>query len=312
MAVALTETQGSLREARPLLGIFLKIAATFVFTMMAIVGRSLGDTVPVGEVVFFRASAAFLPLLLWMVFKRIPFTTLKTAYPLLHARRATTGVLAMFTYFSALMYLPVADLTAIGFASPLIVVILAATVLGESIRIYRWSAVAIGFVGVLIMLMPHISREMQSGWGVTFALANAVFVAFTMIFIRGMSHTEPALTIAFYFQLSSAIVGALTLLFAWVTPDFGQGLALVALGILGGIGQILMTTSYRFAPASTLATFDYAAMIWAVILGWLVFREAPTTEIYVGAGIVFASGLFIAWRERMTASRDAGTSFEPK
>lgn len=251
-----------------------------------------------GEVVFFRASFAFVPLLTWMAIRRIPLTSLRTAYPILHARRATTGVLAMFTYFSALVYLPVADLTAIGFASPLIVVILAALVLGETVRIYRWSAVATGFVGVLIMLLPHLSGEMQSGWGVMLALANAVLVAFTMIFIRGMSHTEPALTIAFHFQLSSAVVSALTLLFAWVTPDAGQLLALVALGVLGGIGQLLMTTSYRHAQASTLASFEYAAMIWAVLLGWFVFNEAPATEVYVGAVIVFASGAFIAWREQ--------------
>jgi drug/metabolite transporter (DMT)-like permease len=252
----------------------------------------------VGEVVFFRAAFAFVPLLAWMAFRRIPLSSLRTAYPLLHARRATTGVLAMFTYFSALVYLPVADLTAIGFASPLIVVILAALVLGETVRFYRWSAVATGFIGVLIMLLPHLSGEMQSGWGVMFALANAVLVAFTMIFIRSMSQTEPALTIAFYFQLSSAVIGALTLLFAWVTPDPGQLLALIALGVLGGIGQLLMTTSYRHAPASTLASFEYAAMIWAVLLGWLVFSEAPSVEVYVGAAIVFASGVFIAWREQ--------------
>ncbi len=284
--------------ARPLVGIALKISATFVFTLMAIVGRSLGDAIPVGEVVFFRAAFAFVPLLAWMAIRRIPLSTLRTHYPLLHARRATTGVLAMFTYFSALVYLPVADLTAIGFASPLIVVILAAFMLGETVRIYRWSAVAVGFVGVLIMLLPHLSGELKSGWGVAFALANAVLVAFTMIFIRGMSHTEPALTIAFYFQLSSAVIGALSLLHAWVTPDAGQLLALVTLGILGGVGQLLMTTSYRHAPASTLASFEYAAMIWAVLLGWIVFNEAPLTEVYIGAAIVIASGAFIAWREQ--------------
>ena len=298
VAVAPDGERGGADAARPLIGISLKISATFVFTLMAIVGRSLGDAIPVGEVVFFRAAFAFVPLLAWMAFRRIPLSSLRTAYPLLHARRATTGVLAMFTYFSALVYLPVADLTAIGFASPLIVVILAALVLGETVRIYRWSAVATGFIGVLIMLLPHLSGEIQSGWGVMFALANAVLVAFTMIFIRSMSHTEPALTIAFYFQLSSAVIGALTLLFAWVTPNPSQLLALIALGVLGGIGQLLMTTSYRHAPASTLASFEYAAMIWAVLLGWLVFGEAPATEVYIGAAIVFASGVFIAWREQ--------------
>ncbi len=298
MAVGETPATDAGGQGRPLLGILLKVGATFAFTLMAVVGRSLGDGIPVGEMVFFRASFAFVPLLAWMAFRGIPWSTLRTAHPLLHARRAATGVLAMFTYFSALVYLPVADLTAIGFASPLIVVVLASLVLGETVRLYRWSAVGLGFVGVIIMLLPHLSGDVQSGPGVAFALANAVLVAFTMIFIRAMSGTEPALTIAFFFQLSCAVIGAITLLFDWVTPTFEQLVALVMLGILGGIGQLLMTTGYRHAPASTLASFDYAAMIWAVALGWLFFAEVPATEVYVGAAIVVACGLFIVWRER--------------
>ena len=276
-------------EARPLLGILLKVMATFVFTLMAVVGRSLGGEIPVGEVVFFRASFAFLPLIAWMLLCRIPLRSLKTRHPLLHARRAATGVFAMFTYFGALMYLPVADLTAIGFASPLIVVVLAASLLGEKVGAYRWSAVGVGFAGVLVMLLPHISGQVASGIGVLLAVANAVLVAFTMIFIRSMSHSEPPLTIAF----------------EWVTPTLEQFVLLVTLGVLGGIGQLLMTTGYRHAAASTLANFDYAAMIWAVLLGWLFFSEIPGPEVLTGALIVVASGLFIVWRERQLGRQAA-------
>jgi drug/metabolite transporter (DMT)-like permease len=235
-----------------------------------------------------------------MVIRGIGMSTLKTNQPWSHARRAMTGVCAMFSYFGALTFLPVADLTAIGFASPLIVVILAATVLGEVVRLYRWSAVAVGFIGVMIMVSPHISGDFGhgSGIGVGLALANAVFVAFTMIFIRMMSASEPALTIAFYFQLASACVSGLIMTFMWVTPDVGQLVLLVSLGVLGGIGQLLMTNSYRFADASTLANFDYAAMVWAILFGWLVFSELPPAEVFVGAVVVIGSGLFIAWREQ--------------
>lgn len=287
-------------SGRPLVGIGLKVAATFAFTLMAVGARKLGQSIPVGEVVFFRSAFAFVPLFLWMMMHRTHFSTLKTKHPFLHARRALTGVCAMFTYFSALVYLPVADLTAIGFASPLIVVLLAATFLGEVVRLYRWSAVAAGFVGVIIMISPHLSGDFGSGasTGVLLGMANAVFVAFTMIFIRQMSHSESALTIAFYFQLACAVVSGATLLFAWVTPDLEQLVLLVSLGVLGGVGQLLMTNSYRFAPASMLASFDYAAMIWAVGFGWLVFAEVPQPAVYLGAVIVVASGLFIAWRER--------------
>ncbi|MEQ1753901.1 MAG: DMT family transporter [Micropepsaceae bacterium] len=295
------------QSARPLLGICLKVGATFAFTIMAVIARKLGQSIPVGEVVFFRSAFAFLPLFVWMVMRGIGVASLKTAHPWMHARRAFTGVCAMFTYFSALMFLPVADLTAIGFTSPLIVVMLAATMLGETVRGYRWSAVGVGFLGVLLMAWPHISGEYGDGaWvGVVLAFVNAVFVSFTMIFIRSMSGTEPALTIAFYFQFSCAAVSALTLPFVWVSPESGQLFMLIGLGILGGIGQLLMTNSYRFAPASTLANFDYAAMIWAIILGWIFFSETPHPSVYAGAAIVIGSGLFIAWRERQLELKEA-------
>ncbi|MCE9522002.1 MAG: DMT family transporter [Alphaproteobacteria bacterium] len=287
-------------SSKPLLGIGLKIAATFVFTLMAAIARHLGETFPVGQIVFFRSLFAFIPIAGLMIYAGHGFSMLATKRPLSHLRRSFTGVCAMFTYFGALMYLPLADVTAISFASPLIVVTLAALMLGEAIRAYRWSAVAVGFVGVLIMVSPHLS--LGSGEaptvGLLLAILNAGLVAFTMIFIRMMAGTEPALAIAFYFQLSSTTVSALTLPFAWVTPGGRELALLILMGILGGFGQLFMTNSYRFAQASTLASFDYAAMVWAILFGWLFFSELPAVAVYVGAVIVIASGLFIALRER--------------
>jgi drug/metabolite transporter (DMT)-like permease len=145
-------------SSNPLLGIALKVAATFAFTLMAAIARHLGDIIPVGQIVFFRSAFAFLPIAAFMTAGGHTIATLATKHPLLHARRALTGVLAMFTYFGALVYLPLADVTAISFASPLMVVALAAVLLGETVRLHRWSAVAIGFVGVVIMVSPHWGR----------------------------------------------------------------------------------------------------------------------------------------------------------
>ncbi|MCE9523202.1 MAG: DMT family transporter [Alphaproteobacteria bacterium] len=288
-------------SSRPLLGIGLKIAATFAFTLMAAIARHLGEGFPVGQIVFFRSLFAFLPIAGLMLIAGHGLSMLATARPLSHLRRSFTGVCAMFTYFGALTYLPLADVTAISFASPLIVVALAALILGETIRLYRWSAVGVGFLGVLIMASPHLSLgvgEASPTIGLALALLNAVLVAFTMIFIRMMSSTESALAIAFYFQLAATAVSALTLPFAWVTPGAADLALLVLMGILGGFGQLFMTNGYRFAQASTLASFDYAAMVWAILFGWLFFSELPATAVYVGAAIVIASGLFIALRER--------------
>jgi drug/metabolite transporter (DMT)-like permease len=288
-------------SSRPLLGIGLKVAATFVFMAMAAIARYLGDAIPVGQLVFFRSAFAFLPIVVFMAVAGQGPSALATKRPLAHARRAFTGVVAMFTYFGALTYLPLADVTAISFASPLMVVVFAAVLLGESVRLYRWSAVAVGFVGVLIMISPHLGQggaEGSAAIGISLAVANTVFVAFTMIFIRLMSGSESALAITFYFQLTCTIVSLMTLPFAWVTPNLEQLGFLVSLGVLGGIGQLFMTNGYRFAQASTLANFDYVAMIWAILFGWLFFSELPAGAVYVGAAVVIASGLFIVWRER--------------
>ena len=288
-------------SSRPLLGIGLKVAATFVFTLMAAIGRELGDEYPVGQIVFFRSAFAFLPIAALMLMAGQGVAMLATKNPLAHLRRAFTGVMAMFTYFSALTFLPLADVTAISFASPLIVVALAAVMLGETVKLYRWSAVAVGFLGVLIMVSPHLGQgdtTQAATIGIALSVVNAFLVAFTMIFIRMMSTTESALSIAFYFQLAATVVSALTLPFAWVWPDAGDAALLVLLGILGGFGQLFMTNGYRFAQASTLASFDYVAMVWAILFGWFFFSELPAFAVYVGAAIVIASGLFIAWRER--------------
>jgi drug/metabolite transporter (DMT)-like permease len=301
-------------SSHPLLGIALKVGATLVFMFMAVIARGFGETFPVGQVVFFRSLFAFIPILGVMLYSGMHVADLATKVPWSHARRATSGVLAMFTYFSSLMYLPIADVTAISFASPLIVVVLAAFILGETVRLYRWSAVAAGFVGVLIMVSPHLGDGLSgagASTGVVLAFANAFLVAFTMIFIRLMSGSEPALVIAFYFQLACTLISACTLPFAWTTPSSSEFLLLVTLGILGGVGQLLLTNSYRFAEASTLANFDYAAMIWAILLGWLFFSELPAPAVYFGAVIVIGSGLFIVWRERQLGLRRVDDGVEP-
>jgi drug/metabolite transporter (DMT)-like permease len=305
---------GATASSRPLLGIALKVGATLVFMFMAVIARGFGDTFPVGQVVFFRSLFAFVPIGIVMLYSGMRIGDLATKAPWAHARRATTGVFAMFTYFSSLMYLPIADVTAISFTSPLIVVVLAAVLLGETVRAYRWSAVGAGFVGVMIMVSPHLGEGLSgagASTGVMLAFANAFFVAFTMIFIRLMTASEPALVIAFYFQLACTLVSACTLPFAWVTPSGSELVLLATLGLLGGVGQLLMTNSYRFAEASTLANFDYAAMIWAILLGWLFFSELPEPAVYVGAVVVIASGLFIVWRERQLGLKRAEETIEP-
>lgn len=288
----------------PLFGIALKIAATFAFGVMGLLVKVLGDGYHAGQIIFFRAFFALVPVFALLYWQGGTIASLATTRPGAHALRSGAGTMAMFFGFSALLLLPLADATAIGFAAPVISVILAVFILGEAVRVYRWAAVGVGFVGVLMMVWPHLGGGGSSAhaWGAAFALMGAVCSAFAMNFIRLMSRPgeghEPGTTIAFYFQATAATLGALTLPFVWVTPGWGDLGLLIAIGICGGMGQLLMTHSYAYAPVATIATFDYVAMIWAVVFGYLFLSEFPASLVLAGACVVMGSGLFIIWRER--------------
>ncbi|KLK90364.1 membrane protein [Microvirga vignae] len=289
---------------KPLLGISLKVLSALVFTMMSAVLKTLMDRYPTGEVVFFRSSFAILPLWLWLAWKGDLINGLRTKTVVGHFKRGFLGTGAMFLGFAALSFLPLHDAIAIGYASPLILVILAAILLKEKIRAYRWTAVAVGFIGVMIMLSPYLTPETFAGGilagpslGAICAFVGAVCSAGAMVQVRRLTGTEKTGAIVFYFFILASGLSFCTILLGWNMPD-AKDLALFVLGgILGGIGQILLTESYRYADASVIAPFDYTTMVWALLFGWLMFGDLPTPTILVGAAIVAATGLFIVWRE---------------
>lgn len=285
----------------PTLGIALKLGATFAFSLMYAVIKLAGP-VPVGEVIFFRAFFALVPLFALSIYTVGPFAVVRTAHPFMHIFRSAAGVLSMFLNFTALMLLPLADITAFGFVMPIFAVVLAALLLHEKVGPYRWSAVIVGFMGVLVMLSPHggIAGILMHGFstGAGLALAGALLSAVVVVIIRQMHATERGETIVFYFMATCAVTGAATMIFHRVPLSLAAASWLVISGLLGGIGQICMTFSYRYAQPSLLAPFDYAAMIWAVALGYAIFAEIPEPLVMAGAGIVTAAGLFIVWRER--------------
>lgn len=281
-------------------GIALKLGATLAFSLMYVAIRLAGD-VPVGQVVFFRAFFSLIPLFAVAVFTIGPRAVFRTNRLSVHIIRAIAGVIAMFFNFAALQRLPLADLTAFSFVMPIFAVVLAALVLHEQVGPWRGSAVVIGFGGVLLMLQPHgggtlFASGLSTGAGL--ALMAALLSAFVVVFIRQMSATEQSETIVFYFMTISAIAGLVTMIWWRVPLTLSMTAWLILSGILGGIGQICMTFSYRFSEPSLLAPFDYVAMVWAATLGFLVFGEVPSVQVIAGAVVVVAAGLFIAWRER--------------
>ncbi|PZQ81566.1 MAG: EamA family transporter [Ancylobacter novellus] len=282
-------------------GIALQIGATFLFTIMSAMVRMVSEDVPTGEVVFARSFFALFPLMAMLAWRGEIGAAVRTAHPVGHIVRGTVGVMSMGLGFAALARIPLADATAIGFTAPLLTVLLAALVLDERVQLYRWVAVVVGLGGVVVMLWPHLagnfdSREHQTG--ALMALVAAGFTAGAMIQVRRLTATETTAAIVFYFQALAAVAGLATAGWGWVVPTMREAFMLFAIGIFGGIAQILLTESYRWAPASVVAPFTYSAMLWSLLLGFVLFAEVPPVLVVVGAVIVIGAGLFVIWRER--------------
>jgi drug/metabolite transporter (DMT)-like permease len=289
----------------PFKGIGLKLVSALLFAAMSALVRDLGQVAPIGQMVFFRSAFAILPVVIIYALRGELMTAMHTSRPLGQLGRGLLSVCGMFSNFAALVRLPLADVTAISFASPLITVALAALILKERVRIYRWSAVVVGFIGVIVMLIPNFGVGHYAAIGVAsatigslYAVGSCICNAGTVIQTRRLTQSETTSSIVFYFSLVCAIAGALTLPFDWYTPTLPQLCGLIALGVLGGLAHILLTESYRYAQASVVAPFDYTSMLWALLLGYWLFGELPDTLVYIGGSIVAGAGLFVIFRER--------------
>ncbi|HVV94189.1 MAG TPA: DMT family transporter [Hyphomicrobiales bacterium] len=292
-------------------GILIKLVSTLVLVSMSALIRGLGPEVPVGEIVFCRNFFALIPIVIWIASRGDVRAGLATDKIGANLVRGILGVASMFCSFWALSRLALPDNTAIGYASPLVVVILAAVVLHERVRIHRWSAVGVGFCGIVIILWPHLaggqlaaalsggSDGAETALGALFALFGTLLSAAAMIQVRQLVLMgERTGTIVFYFTCFAALTGLCTLPLGWVVPDPRTAAMFVAIGLCGGIGQLLLTACYRYADASLLAFFDYTSMIWSVTIGWFAFGDAPTAYVLVGAAIVITAGIYVILRER--------------
>lgn len=288
----------------PLRGIGLKILSVLVFTLMAICIKASAPRIPPGQAVFFRSLFAIPVILAWLSMSgRLP-GNLATSNPLGHVWRGLAGTGAMALGFTALGLLPLPEVTALGYAAPLLTVIFAAMFLGEQVRVFRLAAVVFGLVGVMIVLAPRITVAPGAGTpaetvGAFAALMGAVLAAMAQVFVRKLVHSEPTAAIVFYFSVTGAALSlVVTLPFGWVVPGTGEAALLIGAGLLGGLGQILLTESYRHAETGVIAPFEYVSMIFALILGYFVFAEVPTPSMLAGATLIVLAGLFIIWRER--------------
>lgn len=301
----------------PLRGMALKLSAVLLFVIMAALIKASSDVVPPGEAVFFRSFFAIPVILGWIILRGELRTGLKTQNPSGHFWRGLFGVSAMACGFAALGLLPLPEVTVLGYAAPILTVIFAALLLGERIRLIRISAVVIGLVGVVIVMLPQLGNEALGGaaqWGVALVLASATLRALAHVHIRKLVQHETTSAVVFYFAVTASTLSLFTVPFGWVLPDPVTAAQLIGAGLVGGVAQILLTSSYRHAEAAFLAPFDYASILFALIIGYTIFDEIPTSQTLIGSVIIIGAGVLIIWRERQLGVKrgDARSKLTPQ
>ena len=283
-------------------GIALKVTAVSIFTFMMALIKATSQEVPTGQQVFFRAFFTLLVVMGWLSTRGDFPKALRTSNILDHTWRGLAGAAAMSLRFFALGVLSFPEVAALGFTTPLILTVLAALILGETVRAFRLTTVALGFMGVLIVLWPTLNmdgaRSTLEIIGATAMLGSAALAALAQIFVRRMVATEGTAQIVFYFSLLITVLSLCTLPFGWVKPSFEATAMLITAGVIGGIGQICLTAAYRNAPASVVAPFDYTSMLLALALAYFWFSEIPTLWTITGASVIITSGVVILWREQ--------------
>ncbi|MBV9522672.1 MAG: DMT family transporter, partial [Alphaproteobacteria bacterium] len=269
-------------------GILYVVASVFVFALANAIVKWLVARYSVIEIVVFRSSFALLPCL-FLVMRKGGIAILRTRRLRDHATRSVLQFVSMICIFTSFSLMPLADSVAITFSSPLFLTMLSIPLLGEQVGIHRWSAVVLGFIGVLVILPPGAGMLHA---GALLALANALINASVTIAIRRMTLTEASTALAFYQQVCTGLLGLLFLPFVWRSPNLFDLALFLAAGLLSGVGQFWWTEGCRFTPAAVAAPFSYTAMVWALILGYLLWGDLPTSAVLIGAAIVIASGLY--------------------
>ena len=286
----------------PMLGILLKCVSVVVFVGMQTALKAAGEGIPAGELVFFRSFFALVPVVLYLAWLGDLRTALDTDDLRGHAFRGLIGVGSMIGSFFALTRLPYPEWITISYGAPLLTVVFAALILKEVVRAYRWTAAVVGMIGIVVVTLPKLTLGGEvigtdERLGIAAALVSAVFAATAMIQIRRLVRTEKTATIVVYFSLTSSAIALVSLAFGWVAPTARQTALLVTAGLLGGVGQLLLTACYRYADTSTIAPFEYTSLLLAIGIGSFAFGEVVSWTTLAGAAIVISAGIFIIWRE---------------
>lgn len=297
-------TKPQSEQQNQLLGIGLKVSSVCAFMGMATCIKLAGQ-LPVGQIAFFRSFWAVVPIVIYLLVTNQFKGIFKTKSIGSHIMRSAIGVVGMGLGFYSLTRLPLPDAVALGYSGPLLVIVISAVALGEVVRKYRWGAVIIGFIGVMIISWPklqvlrgHGGFGNQEAIGVLAAFGQAFVGSIAFVLVRKLTKTEKTLTIVLYFSIIATLFSLLTIPFGWAALSGIQIALLIASGFFGGLGQVTLTQSYRFADMSTIAPFEYTSVLLSLGLGYWLFSDIPTWSTLIGSAIVVGAGIFIIYRER--------------
>jgi drug/metabolite transporter (DMT)-like permease len=284
-------------------GIVLMLAATLLFTVMGICARAASERIHPFEVVFFRLSVGVLLLLPLLVSHGLkPFHTQRFG---LHLWRAVLHVVEMLIYFTGLAMIQYAQVQALTFTTPLFAALLAVLVLRERIAGRNVAALIIGFVGAMIVIRPGIV-PVESGS--LLILLSALGWAGVILVVKRLTVTDSSITITSWMIVLMSPLALVPALFVWVWPTWQEWMLLIVAGLAGTLGQLAVTQAFRVADTTVVLPFDFAKLIWAAVLGYVVFGEVPTLWTWIGGTAIFACGCYLALRERRAPSRPSAAS----
>ena len=276
------------------LGMSAAVGAFLMFTVMNMFAKMLSVNHSVIEIAFYRNLVACLPFLILIFgFGRREILIIRSK-PSLVGIRAAIGTLSLVATFYAYSLMPMADATALLFTASLLIPVLGVIFLKETVGPYRWAAVGIGFIGVVIMSRPSGDAYTL---GIIVCLVAALMHAILQIIVRYLGRYESTETIAFYFFVIGLILTALPLPFIAVRPTLAEVPLLVGVGLSGAAAQWLLTFAFRNAKAAIITVFNYSSIVWATLFGWMIWNEWPLPAVMLGAAIVIASNILMIWRE---------------
>ena len=280
------------------LGFFYMFISVCAFSLMDVIVKWSEDY-PVGQVLFFRGFCGIIPIL-FLIPKGRYLDFYKTTRPFLHFKRCLAGLIALVSIFIALRNLPLATVVSITFAAPIFTTIFSIFLLNEKVGLYRWLAVLVGFVGIIIISEPGFSSlNLYYIYPIIFCLG----LSYVAIAIRKLSSTEPVWLISFFFSFSIMLLSFLSFYQNWILPSLIDLFLLSLIGILGGLANLWLSQSYKYSEVSLVTPLKYLALVFAIIFGYFIWDEVPTFKTLLGAGLVILSSFIIFRRELVLKKR---------